>query len=244
MLLNPWGNVESKVVQFHHKTVAYYTVYAIVPWSNFMGCIFRIWWYYWEEVCCRSSMDRCANWYHPALTWQTAVLDCGCGSVPIIIKTAHWMVNVWLYEPPFDEEIVYLPITQINKHNNKRKQYGFMYTEILSYWMCRKDWLISLNENWHISISITSDYTLRRFFNGIPSPRYLNSVRSISIDNHLGIEDVEIRYLSDTEWPALFRHPNSIVFTSLPYRLLYRHDIILPVSKRYQNGIVMSDLPI
>ena len=84
---------------------------------------------------------------------------------------------------------------------------------------------------------------LRRFCNSIPSPRYLNSIRSISIDNHLGIEDVKIGYLSDTEWPTLFRQPNSIVFISLPYRLLYRHDIMLPISKRYQNGIVMSDLP-
>ena len=33
---------------------------------------------------------------------------------------------------------------------------------------------------------------LRRFYNGIPSPGYLNSVRSISIDNHLDIEDLEI----------------------------------------------------
>ena len=33
---------------------------------------------------------------------------------------------------------------------------------------------------------------------------------------------------------------NSILSTSLPYR----HGILLPISKRYQNGNVMSDLPI
>ena len=41
-----------------------------------------------------------------------------------------------------------------------------------------------------------------------------------------------------------FDNQNSILSTSLPYRLPYRHGILLPISKRYQNGNVMSDLPI
>ena len=41
-----------------------------------------------------------------------------------------------------------------------------------------------------------------------------------------------------------FRPPNYIVSISLPYWLPYRHGILLSTSKRYQNGIVMSDLPI
>ena len=39
-----------------------------------------------------------------------------------------------------------------------------------------------------------------------------------------------------------FDNQNSVLSTSLPYRLPYRHGILLPISKRYQNGNVMSDL--
>ena len=41
-----------------------------------------------------------------------------------------------------------------------------------------------------------------------------------------------------------FDNQNSILSTSLPYGPPYRHSILLPISKRYQNGNVMSDLPI
>ena len=36
-----------------------------------------------------------------------------------------------------------------------------------------------------------------------------------------------------------FYNQNSILSTSLPYRLPYRHGILLPISKWYQNGNVM-----
>ena len=41
-----------------------------------------------------------------------------------------------------------------------------------------------------------------------------------------------------------FDNQNSILSTSLAYQLPSRHGILLPISKRYQNGNVMSDLPI
>ena len=55
------------------------------------------------------------------------------------------------------------------------------------------------------------------------------------------IVQVELRYPYDIEWSTSSLQLNFILSMALPYQLLYRPDIALPISKRYQHVVFISD---